>query len=180
MQVARDLLGKVLCSNVDGRTTSAIISETEAYAGVNDRASHASGGRRTKRTEVLYRQGGVAYVYLCYGIHNLFNVVTSIEDDPKAVLVRAAEPLDGVDTMLQRRDKTQADRRLLGGPGSLGRALGITTQLTGTALHGDLLWIEDRGIDVPGATIEAGPRIGVDYAGTDAALPFRFTTTSLP
>lgn len=156
-----------------------MISETEAYAGVSDRASHASGGRRTKRTEILYRPGGAAYVYLCYGIHHLFNAVTSIEDDPKAVLVRAALPLDGVEEMLRRRGKSNADRTLLAGPGSLGRALGITTDLTGTALDGNTLWIEDRGVDVPESAIHAGPRIGVDYAGEDALLPYRFTTSSL-
>lgn len=177
VQVARDLLGKVLCSDIDGRRTCAIISETEAYAGLTDRASHAYGGRRTKRTETLYRRGGVAYVYLCYGIHHLFNVVTSIEDDPKAVLVRAATPLDGIKEMLLRRDKARLDRTLLAGPGSLGRALGISTRFTGTALDGNSLWIEDRGIEVPVADISAGPRIGVDYAGEDAALPYRFTTT---
>lgn len=176
VQVARDLLGKVLCSNIDGRRTCAIIIETEAYGGLTDRASHAYGGRRTKRTETLYRRGGVAYVYLCYGIHHLFNVVTSIEDDPKAVLVRAATPLDGIKEMLLRRDKPRLDRTLLAGPGSLGRALGISTRFTGTALDGNSLWIEDRGIEVPVADISAGPRIGVDYAGEDAALPYRFTT----
>ena len=180
VQVARDLLGKVLCTHVDGRRTCAIITETEAYAGVVDRASHAFGGRRTQRTEPLFLRGGVAYVYLCYGIHHLFNVVTSIEDDPKAVLVRAAIPLYGVQEMLLRREKPRLDPTLLAGPGSLGRALGITTRFSGSPLDGEPLWIEDRGIEVPDAGITAGPRIGIDYAGEDAALPYRFTTTIAP
>lgn len=177
MQVARDLLGKVLCSNIGNRPTRAIITETEAYAGVTDRASHAYGGRRTKRTEPLYREGGVAYVYLCYGIHHLFNVVTSGVDAPHAVLVRAAIPLDGVDEMLRRRDKPRPDKTLLSGPGSLARALGIRTEHTGMPLCGDTLWIEDHGIDVAPAGIRSGPRIGIDYAGEDARLPYRFRTT---
>lgn len=180
MQVARDLLGTVLCSNIGGCVARAIITETEAYAGVVDRASHAYGGRRTQRTETLYRRGGVAYVYLCYGIHHLFNVVASIEDDPKAVLIRAAVPLDGVTEMLRRRGKPQLDKTLLAGPGSLGRALGIRTRHTGTKLHGDTLWIEDHGIAVPATGIQAGPRIGIDYAGEDAALPYRFRTRLNP
>lgn len=177
MQVARELLGKVLCSNIGDRRTSAIITETEAYAGVTDRASHAYGGRRTQRTEPLYREGGVAYVYLCYGIHHLFNVVTSAEDDPRAVLVRAAAPLDGVDEMLRRRGKPRQDKTLLSGPGSLARALGIRTAHTGTSLSGNRLWIEDHGIGIAPSDIYSGPRIGIDYAGDDAGLPYRFTAT---
>lgn len=176
MQVARDLLGTVLCSNIDGCVARAVITETEAYAGVVDRASHAYGGRRTPRTEPLYLRGGVAYVYLCYGIHHLFNVVTSVEDDPQAVLVRAAVPLDGVGEMLRRREKPRVDEALLAGPGSLGRAMGIRTRHTGLPLNGNTLWIEDHDIAVSAAGIRAGPRVGIDYAGEDAALPYRFRT----
>lgn len=177
--VARDLLGKVLCTRISGRLTKAIIIETEAYAGVDDRASHAYGGRRTKRTEPMYHPGGVAYIYLCYGIHHLFNVVTSGEDDPQAVLVRAGSPLAGVDKMLERRSRTEADSTLMAGPGSLARALGIHTDFSGTSLSGDMIWIENHGNDEPGSIIEAGPRIGVDYAGDDAARPYRFLLSSM-
>lgn len=174
LEVARDLLGKVLCSRIDDRVSKAIITETEGYAGVADRASHAYGGRRTQRTEPMFRQGGIAYVYLCYGIHHLFNVVTSKEDDPQAVLVRAGFPLAGIDEMLLRRAKTSNEKNLLAGPGSLGRALGIRTSDSGTSLFGNRIWIEDHGIRVQDEKISAGPRIGIDYAGDDAARPYRF------
>lgn len=172
--VARDLLGKVLCSRADKVVTKAIISETEAYAGVDDRASHAFGGRRTARTEPMYAEGGIAYVYLCYGIHHLFNVVTGSENNPLAVLVRAGLPMVGIDEMLLRRRKAAIDKTLLAGPGSLACALGIHTQHSGISLSGDRIWIEDHDIDVANDAIAAGPRVGVDYAGADAARPYRF------
>ena len=174
VQVARDLLGKVLCSRADGIVSKAIITETEAYAGVDDRASHAFGGRRTQRTEPMFATGGIAYVYLCYGIHHLFNVVVGGKDTPLAVLVRAGSPMAGVDQMLRRRKKPDVDKTLLAGPGSLASALGILTQHSGISLSGDRIWIEDHDIDIASDAIAAGPRIGVDYAGDDAALPYRF------
>lgn len=174
VQVGRDLLGKVLCTNIGGGITKAIITETEAYAGVGDRASHAYGGRRTARTEPMYAAGGVAYVYLCYGIHHLFNVVTSTQDDPQAVLIRAGHPLSGIDTMYSRRGKSATARNLLTGPGSLARALGIRTDLSGTSLGGQQIWIEDHGRRVPDDLVSIGPRIGIDYAGEDASRPYRF------
>ena len=148
VQISRELLGKVLCTSIDGQVTNAIITETEAYAGVEDKASHAYGGRRTKRTEPLYAQGSTAYVYLCYGIHQLFNVVTDEVDTPHAVLVRAGTPLGGIDVMERRRNKQATDSSFLNGPGSLGQALGITTSLSGTSLLEDKIWIEDRMISV--------------------------------
>lgn len=175
--VARDLLGKVLCTYTGDELTAAVITETEAYAGVDDRASHASGGRRTKRTEPMYAEGGTAYVYLCYGIHHLFNVVTSGRDDPQAVLVRAGTPLSGIEQMLVRRGKDAVDKVLLSGPGSLACALGITTELSGASLLGDQVWIEDHGIVVDSVTV--GPRIGIDYAGEDASRPYRFLLSRL-
>jgi DNA-3-methyladenine glycosylase len=174
LDVARELLGKVLCSAVDGRVTKAVIAETEAYAGVGDRASHAYGGRRTRRTEPMYAPGGLAYIYLCYGIHHLFNVVSGPRDVPHAVLVRSGVPFAGVEVMRERRGAARTDASLTAGPGTLTQALGIRTALTGTPLAGDLLWIEDHGL-APGAdAILIGPRVGVDYAGEDAALPYRF------
>ena len=173
VEIARDLLGKVLCSEIDGRLTKAVITETEAYAGIEDRASHAYGGRRTQRTEPMFAAGGIAYVYLCYGIHHLFNVVTGRRDNPHAVLIRAGSPLVGIDHMLTRRSKSRADVKLLAGPGSLARGLGICTEHTGTSLSGDTIWIEDHDISVVGDVISVGPRIGVDYAGDDAARPSR-------
>jgi DNA-3-methyladenine glycosylase len=172
--VGRDLLGKVLCTDIDGHHTSIVITETEAYAGVTDRASHAFGDRRTRRTEPLYGPGGTAYVYLCYGIHHLFNVVTNVSGVPHAVLVRAGEPLDGLSAMLRRRGKSQPDRSLLAGPGSVARALGITTALTGSSLQDGLISILDHGLSMDEVGISAGPRVGVDYAGEDAGRPYRF------
>lgn len=172
--ISRELLGKVLCTHIGGRSSSAIITETEAYAGVIDKASHAYGDRRTRRTEPLYASGGTAYVYLCYGIHHLFNVVTNREGVPHAVLIRAGVPEAGVDVMLERRRKQAPDKTLLGGPGSLAQALGIRTTMTGASLQDGSIWIEDRGVTVPPALITAGPRVGVDYAQEDAALPYRF------
>lgn len=178
LDVARDLLGKVLCSRIDGCLSKAIITETEAYAGTGDRASHAYGGRRTARTEPMYADGGIAYVYLCYGIHHLFNVVTGGRDDPFAVLVRAGLPLMGIDHILARRGKDRVDRTLLSGPGSLARGLGIRTEQTGTDLSGNLIWIEDHGISIADNAVSIGPRIGIDYAGLDAERPYRFVVTS--
>jgi DNA-3-methyladenine glycosylase len=172
--VGRDLLGKVLCTEIDGLRTSVVITETEAYAGVTDRASHAFGGRRTGRTEPMYGPGGTAYVYLCYGIHHLFNVVTGESGVPHAVLVRAGEVHSGLSVMLERRGKQAPDNTLLAGPGSLARALGITTALTGSSLLDGPAWIEDHGLRIDAARISVGPRVGIDYAEEDAGRPYRF------
>ena len=174
VQISRELLGKVLCTNLNGQVTKAIITETEAYAGVSDKASHAYGGRRTKRTEVLYARGGTAYVYLCYGIHHLFNVVTNKTGTPHAVLIRAGKSFEGCELMHKRRNKRDGDKSLLTGPGSLSQALGITTDLTGVDLLGDQIWIEDHKISVAAEEIITGPRVGIDYAGEDATRPYRF------
>ena len=172
--VSRELLGKVLCTYIDGRRTSVVITETEAYAGISDKASHAYGDRRTRRTEPMYGPGGVAYVYLCYGIHHLFNVVTNVSGVPHAVLVRAGQPHSGLPAMLQRRAKSRADRSLLAGQGSVAMALGFTTTLTGSCLLDGPIRIEDHGLRVDEALISAGPRVGIDYAEEDAGRPYRF------
>ncbi len=174
IQLSRDLLGKVICTLIDGEPTCGMITETEAYAGIHDRASHSYGGRRTRRNEPMYAAGGIAYVYLCYGLHHLFNVVTGSEGQPTAVLIRAVEPIEGLDIMLRRRRKEKVTPALTAGPGSLSQALGITVSLSGHPLHRPPLWIEDRGISVPAEQITARPRIGVDYAGEDARRPWRF------
>lgn len=178
--ISRELLGKVLCTNINGVRTEAIITETEAYAGIADKASHAYGDRRTKRTEPMYGPGGTAYVYLCYGIHHLFNVVTNDEGVPHAVLVRAGKPVEGLDEILLRRNRTKVDKTLMGGPGTVSQALGIKTDMTGTSLRGRRIWIEDRGMTVLDKDISVGPRVGVDYAEEDAARPYRFALDALP
>lgn len=172
--ISRELLGKLLCTEIDGVITRAMITETEAYAGLHDRASHAYGDRRTKRTAPMYRQGGIAYVYLCYGIHHLFNVVTAKEDTPHAVLIRAGRVVDGGAMIAARRGLPLEDKRLLAGPGSLARGLGIHTRDTGISLHGSRIWIEDHEVAVDASDVRVGPRVGVDYAGDDAARPYRF------
>jgi DNA-3-methyladenine glycosylase len=172
--VAKDLLGKVLYTNLNGKITSGIITETEAYAGISDRASHAFGGKRTPRNEKMYAKGGIAYVYLCYGIHHLFNVVTNNENIPHAILIRALQPLEGIETILKRRKQKTIAKNTAGGPGTISQALGITTKLNGTDLTGKTIWLQDEGIKVIQKNIIVGPRIGVDYAGEDAKLPYRF------
>ncbi len=174
VHISRELLGKVLVTNVNGQRTAAMIVETEAYAGENDRASHAYNGRSTSRTEIMYRAGGVSYVYLIYGLHVLFNVVTNKAGIPDAVLIRAVQPLEGLDIMLARRKMSSIKPTLSNGPGKLTRALGIDLSFYGLPLTGDTIWIEDRGLHIPAQRIASGPRIGVAYAGTDASRPWRF------
>lgn len=172
--LAKDLLGKVLFTEINGDLTAGIIVETEAYSGVIDKASHAYGGRRTGRTETLYTQGGVSYVYLCYGIHHLFNIVSSVEGEPHAVLVRAVEPLTGVETMEFRRNMPASKTAISSGPGSAAKALGIDRSFNKKDLTGNEIWIEDHGIKYAPDEIVSGPRIGVAYAQEDALLPWRF------
>ena len=171
--LAQDLLGKVLCTNIDGVLTKGIILETEAYNGIHDKACHAYQGKRTLRTEIMFHQGGKAYVYLCYGIHHLFNIVTGEEDTPTAILIRAIEPLEGTAEILIRRKKSSLEKIAVG-PGTLSQALGIKTSHTGTLLSEDRIWLEDQQISVPRNEIETTPRIGIDYAEEDALLPYRF------
>ncbi len=173
-EVARNLLGKYLFSCVDGIITGGYIVETEAYNGVNDRASHAYGNRCTKRTQTMYEQGGIAYVYLCYGIHEMLNVVTAAGGQPHAVLIRAINPTAGIETMLYRRSMAVVKPNITAGPGSVGKALGISRKMNGISLLGDELWIEDRGLQFDADQVNAGLRIGVAYAGSDALLPYRF------
>lgn len=172
--LARDLLGKVLFTRINDEITAGIIVETEAYFGVQDKASHAYGGRRTNRTETLYSHGGVSYVYLCYGIHYLFNVVTSVRDEPHAVLIRAIEPLIGKEIMELRRNMPADKAAITAGPGSAAKALGIDYSFNKKELTGDEIWIEDHGIRYAPDEIVAAPRIGVAYAREDALLPWRF------
>ncbi|MDP6396551.1 MAG: DNA-3-methyladenine glycosylase [Candidatus Marinimicrobia bacterium] len=174
VQIAKDLLGKYLLTRLEDTVTGGMIVETEAYAGPEDRASHAHNSRRTSRTEIMFHEGGVAYVYLCYGIHHLFNIVTNVEGIPHAVLIRAIEPTDGAELMLRRRNMKEGSPKLSGGPGTLTQALGIKTTHTQTDLTDEQIWLEDRGFLVPEDEIIAGPRVGVSYAGEDAENPWRF------
>ena len=174
VEVARDLLGKSLYTRMNGHLTVGIITQTEAYAGETDRASHAWNGRYTRRTRVMYQEGGVAYVYLCYGIHSLFNIVTNREGIPHAVLVRAVFATHGLEAIYQRIGGARPVKHMGNGPGKLTRMLGIHYSHSGMPLTGDILWLEDHGLNVRKDDILVTPRIGVDYAGEDALLPYRF------
>ena len=170
--VARMLIGKVLCSKIDGVITKGLIVETEAYSGDNDKACHANGQKMTKRNRVMFDTGGHAYVYLCYGIHHLFNVVTNTKGNADAVLIRALEPIEGIEEMLKRRKMTKREKRLTGGPGVLTQALGIKMDHYGVKLDGHSIWIEESNDQNP--EIVETTRIGVEYAEEDALKPWRF------
>lgn len=173
VQIAKELLGKVLVTNWDGQLTAGRIVETEAYAGTSDKASHAYKGR-TPRTAVMFGAGGVAYVYLCYGLHQMFNIVTHAAGTPHAVLIRSIAPLAGVGVMLERTGKPVADFSLTRGPGNVGKAMGFHTSQTGMSLQSEQLFIGDDGFTVREQDIAVTPRIGVAYAADDALLPYRF------
>lgn len=177
--LAKDLLGKLLCTRIDGVLTKGIICETEAYCGVTDKASHAYGDLKSNRTKTMYEAGGIAYVYLCYGIHHLVNVVTNVKGIPHAVLIRGIKPYEGIDTIKVRRGVKKFDDKSVIGPGKVSQALGIKTLHDAEPLDKKLIWIEDAGIKVPKKLISIGPRIGVDYAGEDAKLPYRFWINDL-
>lgn len=180
VMLAKLLIGKLLVTRFDGELTSGIIVETEAYRGVVDKASHAYGNRRTGRTEIMFASGGLAYVYLCYGIHHLFNVVSGSAGVPHAILIRAIEPFEGKDIMLLRSGKKKWDNSIGSGPGNVTKALGIHTSHTGTSLLGGEIFIADNGISFQDTEIVSTPRIGVDYAGEDAALHYRFVVKGHP
>ncbi len=171
--IAKQLLGKKLCTNVEGMVTKGIIVETEAYSGNSDKACHANDQKITKRNRIMFEVGGRAYVYLCYGIHHLFNVVTNIKGNADAVLVRAIEPVEGIETMMTRRHMDKVERRLTAGPGVLSRALGIDMNLYGSSLQSNEIWIEE-GKNVEERMIQSTTRIGVEYAEEDALKPWRF------
>ena len=173
LDVARKLIGKQLVTKIDGKVCGGIIAETEAYHGVTDKASHAYGGRKTPRTEVMFHDGGIAYVYFSYGMHHLFNVVTGRTGDPKAVLVRGIIPNRGIDTILYRRKQTQINPKLVNGPAKLCQALGISLEHNKISLLSNIIWIENAR-EVEKQDIIITKRVGVDYAGTDASLPYRF------
>lgn len=178
--VAKELLGKVLVTQFEGKHTTGRILEVEAYAGVSDRASHSFGGRRTGRNEVMYGDGGKAYVYLCYGIHHLFNVVTNVKEVPQAILIRALEPVSGADTMLERTGKEKLDYTITRGPGNLSKAMGLLTKHSGISLIGKDIFLADDGVVYAEGEIAASPRIGVEYAKEDALLPYRFFVKGNP
>ena len=172
--IARELIGKIIKTNIDNIITTGRIVETEAYMGVTDKASHAYGGKRTTRNEHIYAAPATSYVYICYGIHHLFNIVTNDKDIPHAILIRAVEPMQGIEDMLIRTGKKILDDSLTRGPGNTAKALGINKLHSGINLMGDAItiWKDDFNLDEK--LVASSPRIGVDYAAEDAALPYRF------
>jgi DNA-3-methyladenine glycosylase len=174
IKIAKDLLGKIIITKFEGLATSAIIVETEAYVGIIDKASHSYNGKRTARNEYMYAAAGTSYVYICYGMHHLFNVVSNKKNIPDVVLIRAVAPLQGIDIMLQRTGKLKLDNTLTKGPGNTGKALGISKHHSGLNLTGNEIFICDDGIVFNGNEIGVSKRIGVESAGAAALYPYRF------
>ncbi len=172
--IARELLGKIVFTNFDGLITSGRIIETEAYVAHVDKASHSFGGRRTAKNEHMYASPGTAYVYICYGMHQMLNVVTNDKDVPDAVLIRAVEPLEGIDIMLQRTGKERLDFTLTKGPGNVGKALGIFKMHSGLHLLDEKIYLADDGFKLKENEVGISKRIGVESAFPDSELPYRF------
>jgi len=176
VQVSKDLLGKYLMTNFDNQITGGRIVETEAYRAPEDKACHAYNNRYTNRTKTMFEKGGIAYIYLCYGIHHLFNVVTGTKGMAHAVLIRAIEPTDNIPFMLKRRNLTSVNSRLTAGPGIMSKALGITTAQMGSSLclPDSNIWLEERDPPITEKQIIASPRVGIDYAEECVEWPWRF------
>ena len=178
--IARDLIGKILITNFDGIRTSGRIVETEAYVSLIDKASHSFGGKRTDRNEHMYSGPGTAYVYICYGMHQMFNIVTNEKNIPDAVLIRAVEPMEGIETMMKRTGKVTPDFTLTRGPGNVGKALGIYKHHSGLNLLDETIYLIDDGFRFDVKAIGTSSRIGVESAGMDALLPYRFYVRKNP
>lgn len=170
--IAKQLLGKKLCTHIDGVLTSGFITECEAYGGINDKACHANNGRRTPRTEVFFKKGGIGYVYICYGVHHMFNIITNHKNIGDAVLIRSIEPVDGVNAMLQRRGLVSLHPSITKGPGNVCQAMGITMEHNGISLQSNTLWIEENTL-IPLHEIVITTRIGMGKAAEDDGLLLR-------
>lgn len=176
LRVSKDLLGKLLVTKFEDVLTAGTIVETEAYRAPDDKACHAYQNKRTPRTEVMFHEGGCAYVYICYGIHHLFNVVSGEKNMAHVILIRGIEPIKGIDHMMKRRGFDQLKRTLTAGPGSLGKALGIKSAHSGVSLldKKSKIWIEDQGLEIKENEILSGPRVGMSTAEECAHWPWRF------
>jgi DNA-3-methyladenine glycosylase len=174
VEIAKDLIGKIIVTNFDGSITSGRIVETEAYVAITDKASHSFGGKRTARNEHMYAAAGTAYVYICYGMHQMMNVITNDKNIPDAVLIRAVEPLEGINIMLQRTGKKNLDKTLTRGPGNVGKALGIFKHHSGNHLLGNKIYLMNDNAKINEEQIGTSVRIGVESAGADSLLPYRF------
>lgn len=174
VKIARDLLGKIVVTNFDGEITSGKIVETEAYVGIIDKASHAFSGKRTARNEHMYASAGTAYVYICYGMHQMLNIVTNQKEIPDAVLIRSIEPVKGIEIMMERTGKKISDKTITRGPGNVGKSLGIYKHHSGLNLLDEEIYLLDNEEIIPDEQIGVSKRIGVESAGADALLPYRF------
>ena len=175
LQIAEELLGTIIVTHINNEVTSGIIVETEAYAGVTDKASHAYKGRRTPRNETMYARGGTVYVYICYGIHDMLNIVTNKENTPDAILIRAIEPIEGMEIMQQRTGKFFTDTTITRGPGNVAKALGISKLQDGINLQNGAIKIYRNNTVQHFASLTGkGNRIGMETAGEAAKLPYRF------
>jgi DNA-3-methyladenine glycosylase len=174
VHISRDLLGKSLFTCIEGEVSGGIIVETEAYRGPEDRGSHAYNNRRTARNDIMYAAGGVVYMYICYGIHDMLNIVTGAEGVSHAVLIRAIEPTSGIEMMRRRRGLENDDKRLCKGPGALAKALGLTKRYNGVSLQGDEIWIEDQGMFFSDESVVSCPRIGLNIEEPYKSIPWRF------
>ena len=174
VEIAKDLIGKIVVTNIDGKITSGRIVETEAYVAHVDKASHAYKGKRTLRNEAMYAAAGTVYVYICYGMHNMLNIVTNDIDVPDAILIRALEPIKGINIMLERTGKKMFNNTLTKGPGNVAKAMGISKNISGLMLGNEQIDIYKDDFVLLENEIESSKRIGVDSAGTDALLPYRF------
>lgn len=172
--IAKELIGKIIVTNFDGIITSGRIVETEAYIGITDKASHSFGGKRTARNEHMYAAPGTAYIYICYGMHQMLNIVTNDKEIPDAILIRAIEPMKGIDSMLKRTGKKNLDKTLTRGPGNVGKALGIFKYHSGLHLLDEEIYLLDDGFKISKVNIGISKRTGVESAGADGLLPFRF------
>ncbi|MBT8218758.1 MAG: DNA-3-methyladenine glycosylase [Bacteroidia bacterium] len=181
LHIAKSLIGKVINTNIEGKFTSGMIVETEAYRAPDDKACHAYNNRLTNRTKVMFEKGGIAYIYLCYGIHHLFNVVTADAGLAHAILIRGIEPLDGISTMCDRRRKSKIDYSLTSGPGTASLALGITSKLSGISITktNSPIYLTDYKT-FHKERIFASPRVGIDYAEECAKWPWRFRLKESP
>jgi DNA-3-methyladenine glycosylase len=174
VKIAKELLGKIIVTHFEGHTTSGRIVETEAYVGIVDKASHSFAGKRTARNEHMYSAPGTAYIYICYGMHQMLNIVTNEKEIPDAVLIRAIEPVEGVDVMMQRTGKKTADKTITRGPGNVGKSLGIYKHHSGLYLLDEEIYLLDDSKKIADEEIGISKRIGVESAGEDGLLPYRF------
>ncbi len=174
VSMAKELLGKMLFTNIDDQLTGGTIVETEAYMGIVDSSCHTYNNRKTKSNSTMYEQGGVAYMYICYGIHDMLNIVTGVEGDSQVILIRALEPTIGLDVMRERRGNVPL-KRLCKGPGSLAKAMGLNKTHDKTSLISNSLWIEDDGLEIKEGKIIASPRIGLSCPEPYLSIPWRFT-----